>query len=152
MAVPGAFGARGSWVFAALAALVARLDLAAILRGFRVEKFEPPAQATWHGVPRSNLRSAVACKASRAHLAKYGNGRIISLDALDAKASAGMGAYAGSKAGVARLTETLADELKNRCVTVNALLCGSIDTPRDRFDAPKTGCSGWVAASFAGGA
>ena len=56
-----------------------------------------------------------------------------------------MGAYAASKAGVQRLTESLADELKDRGITVNAILPGMIDTPRNRLDMPDADFSRWVA-------
>lgn len=52
------------------------------------------------------------------------------------KAAAGMGAYSASKAGVARLSEALADELKAREITVNAVLPGNIDTLTNRVDMP----------------
>jgi NAD(P)-dependent dehydrogenase (short-subunit alcohol dehydrogenase family) len=60
------------------------------------------------------------------------------------KAAAGMGAYAASKAGVAKLTEALADELKGRGITVNAILPSTLDTPRNRLDMPKADFSRWV--------
>ena len=53
------------------------------------------------------------------------------------KAGAGMGSYTASKAGVAKLTESLADELKDSGVTVNAILPSIIDTPANRADMPK---------------
>ena len=55
-----------------------------------------------------------------------------------------MGAYAASKAGVLRLTESLADELKNRGVTVNAVLPSIIDTPANRKDMPDADFDRWV--------
>jgi NAD(P)-dependent dehydrogenase (short-subunit alcohol dehydrogenase family) len=54
-----------------------------------------------------------------------------------------MGPYAASKAGVHRLTETLAAELKGK-VTVNAVLPSTIDTPANRAGMPKADFSKWV--------
>ena len=56
-----------------------------------------------------------------------------------------MGAYAASKAGVHRLTESLAEELKNRGVTVNAVLPSIIDTPANRAEMPNAQFDRWVA-------
>ena len=55
-----------------------------------------------------------------------------------------MGAYAASKAGVQRFTEALAEELKDQGITVNAILPGIIDTPRNRIDMPQADFSRWV--------
>jgi NAD(P)-dependent dehydrogenase (short-subunit alcohol dehydrogenase family) len=55
-----------------------------------------------------------------------------------------MGAYTASKSGVQKLTESLADELKDRGITVNAILPGTIDTPRNRSDMPDADFSRWV--------
>ncbi len=60
------------------------------------------------------------------------------------KAAAGMGAYAASKAGVAQLTEALADELKDRGITVNAILPSTLDTPKNRLDMPQADFTRWV--------
>ncbi|MNN61095.1 3-oxoacyl-[acyl-carrier-protein] reductase FabG [compost metagenome] len=60
------------------------------------------------------------------------------------KAGLGMGAYAASKSGVARLTEALAEELKDRGVTVNAVLPSIIDTPANRADMPDADAGRWV--------
>ena len=61
-----------------------------------------------------------------------------------AKAAAGMGPYAASKAGVAQLTEALADELKDRGITVNAILPSTLDTPKNRSDMPQADFTRWV--------
>ncbi len=55
-----------------------------------------------------------------------------------------MGAYAASKAGVFKLTEALAEELKDRGITVNAILPTIIDTPPNRKDMPDADFSRWV--------
>jgi NAD(P)-dependent dehydrogenase (short-subunit alcohol dehydrogenase family) len=55
-----------------------------------------------------------------------------------------MGGYAASKAAVHRLTESLAAELSQDDVTVNAILPSIIDTPRNRADMPDADYSKWV--------
>ena len=86
-------------------------------------------------------------RAALPHLIKRGGGRIVNIGAGAAatKAGAGMGAYTASKAGVAKLTESLAEEVKDRGVTVNALLPSIIDTPANRADMPNADFSRWVA-------
>lgn len=92
----------------------------------------------------NTLTCASACKAALPHLLAARAGRIVSVGAGGAvKAAAGMGAYAASKAGVHRLTESLAEELKGR-VTVNAVLPSIIDTPTNRADMPDADPAVWV--------
>jgi NAD(P)-dependent dehydrogenase (short-subunit alcohol dehydrogenase family) len=93
-----------------------------------------------------NLRTAVvSCQAALPFLLKSGSGRIVNVGAMGAvKAGTGMGAYAASKAGIAKLTEALAEELKDQGVTVNAILPSTLDTPRNRLDMPKADFTRWV--------
>ncbi|HTS51939.1 MAG TPA: SDR family NAD(P)-dependent oxidoreductase [Burkholderiales bacterium] len=115
---------------------------------FRWEALERGSLDTWDLLYRVNLRSAVsASKAALPHLTRRGGGRIVNIGAgaAAAKANAGMGAYTASKAGVAKLTESLADELKDRGITVNAVLPSIIDTPANRADMPNADHSRWVA-------
>jgi NAD(P)-dependent dehydrogenase (short-subunit alcohol dehydrogenase family) len=123
-----------------------------IAGGFHFEKLEGGTLETWDAMYRMNLRTAVACcKAALPHLLKAGEARIINIGALGAvKAGVGMGGYAASKAGVAKLTESLADELKDRGITVNALLPSTLDTPRNRIDMPSADFSRWVAPTAVG--
>ncbi len=117
-----------------------------IAGGFRWQTLEQGDLDAWDFLFKINLKTAAtACKAALPHLIASGDGRIVNVGALGAvKAAAGMGAYAASKAGVAKLTESLAEELKGR-VTVNAVLPSIIDTPANRKDMPDADFSKWVA-------
>jgi NAD(P)-dependent dehydrogenase (short-subunit alcohol dehydrogenase family) len=130
-----------------IVAATGRLDgLVNIAGGFRFEKLEGGSLDTWDAMYRMNLRTCVAaCSAALPHLLRAGRGRIVNIGALGAvKAGAGMAAYAASKAGVAKLTESLAEELKDRGITVNALLPSTLDTPRNRLDMPTAQFDRWV--------
>lgn len=116
-----------------------------IAGGFRWEKVEGGGIATWDQLYNINLRTAV--NAVQAALPLLGNehGRIVNVGAAGSiKAGTGMGAYAASKAGVAKLTEALADELKDKGVCVNAILPSIIDTPANRADMPDADHARWV--------
>jgi NAD(P)-dependent dehydrogenase (short-subunit alcohol dehydrogenase family) len=93
-----------------------------------------------------NLRTAVnASRAALPHLLQQSESRIVNIGAgAAAKAGAGMGAYAASKAGVARLTEALAEECKDRGLTANAVLPSIIDTPANRAAMPQADFTRWV--------
>jgi NAD(P)-dependent dehydrogenase (short-subunit alcohol dehydrogenase family) len=113
---------------------------------FRWQKVADGDPDTWESQFASNLQSAVnACRAAIPHLSASRGGRIINVGAYAAlKAGAGMGAYAASKSGVHRLTESLAAELKDQRITVNAVLPSTIDTPANRKDMPNADFSKWV--------
>jgi len=130
-----------------IVAATGRLDgLINIAGGFHFEKLEGGSLETWDAMYRINLRTCVAaCSAALPHLLRARRARIVNIGAMGAvKAAAGMAAYAASKAGVAKLTESLAEELKDRGVTVNALLPSTIDTPRNRLDMPTAQFERWV--------
>ena len=115
--------------------------------GFRWEKLEDGEPETWDQLYAMNLRTAVVCcKAVLPAMLERGAGRIINIGAgaAAARAGAGMGAYTAAKAGVQRLTESLSEELKDRGITVNAILPGTIDTARNRADMPDADFSRWV--------
>jgi NAD(P)-dependent dehydrogenase (short-subunit alcohol dehydrogenase family) len=116
---------------------------------FRWEKVEGGSLDTWDFLYRVNLRTAVsASRAALPMLVQSGNASIVNIGAMGAiKAGAGMGAYAASKQGVMKLTEALAEELKDKGVTVNALLPSIIDTPPNRKDMPKAEFDRWVSPS-----
>jgi NAD(P)-dependent dehydrogenase (short-subunit alcohol dehydrogenase family) len=124
-----------------------RLDgLINVAGGFRFEEIAGGTLDSWESMYRLNVRTAVAsCQAALPYLLQAGSGRIVNVGAMGAvKAGRGMGPYAASKAGVAKLTEALAEELKNRGITVNAILPSTLDTPKNRTDMPKADFSRWV--------
>ena len=114
--------------------------------GFRWETLAEGDVSTWELMFAMNLKTAVvASKAALPHLIAAGGGRIVNIGAGAAgRAAAGMGAYAASKAGVERLTEALAAELRDRNVTVNAILPGTIDTAANRAAMPDADVARWV--------
>jgi len=136
-------------VMAATAMRFGGIDvLVNVAGGFQWQKLENGDPETWDQLYAINLRTAVVCcKAALPAMLERGAGRIINIGAGAAagRAGAGMGAYSASKAGVQRLTESLAEEVKDRGITVNAILPGTIDTPRNRADMPEADFSRWVA-------
>ena len=136
----------------AAAAHFSRLD--ALLNIAGAFAFEPVAEGdpkTWQRMYALNVLTTLnASQSAIPHLAASGSGRIVNVGAMAAqKAAAGMGPYAASKAGVARLTEALADELKDRGITVNAILPSTLDTPKNRADMPTADFARWVTLSEA---
>ena len=72
-------------------------------------------------------------------------GRIVNTGSRDAlKGRANFSAYAMSKAALLRLTESMAEELKDYHITVNAILPGMIDTAANRKAMPKGNFEKWV--------
>lgn len=132
----------------AAAAHFGRLDaLVNIAGAFSFETVSEGNPKTWQHLYTINVLTALnASRAAIPHLVSSGTGRIINIGAMGAlQAGAGMGPYAASKAGVHRLTEALAAELKGK-VTVNAVLPSTIDTPTNRRDMPKADFTTWVTA------
>jgi len=125
-----------------------RLDvLVNVAGGFRWQTLEQGDLAGWDAMYEMNLKTAlVTTKTALPQLLRSSGGRIINVGAGAAarSAGAGMGAYTAAKAGVHKLTESLAEELKDRGITVNAVLPGTIDTPQNRADMPTADFSRWV--------
>ena len=124
-----------------------RLDaLLNIAGGFQWETLEDGTAESWDRMYALNLKTALnAWKAALPYLLESGAGRIVNVGAQSAlHAAAGLGPYAASKSAVHRLTESLADELKLKGVTVNAVLPSIIDTPANRRDMPKADFARWV--------
>ena len=129
----------------AAAATMGGLDALVNIAGtFRFETLADGSADTWDLLYRINLRTAVAAsQAALQHL--RAGGRIVNIGAASAvKAGAGVGAYTASKSGVMRFTEALAEELKSRDITVNAVLPSILDTQPNRADMPTADFTRWV--------
>lgn len=123
-----------------------RIDaLVNIAGGFVWETLGEGSAEAWQRLHAVNLTTALhTSQASMPHLLKSSAGSIVNIGANAAvRAATGMGAYAASKAGVHRLTEALAEELKGK-VRVNAVLPSIIDTPANRADMSDADHTDWV--------
>lgn len=126
-----------------------RLDALLNIAGGFVWQTADDADPAWERMFRLNLTTALnASRAALPHLKASSEGRIVNVGANAAiRSAAGMGAYAASKAGVHRLTESLAEELKDTSVTVNAVLPSILDTAQNRKDMPDADPAKWVQPS-----
>jgi NAD(P)-dependent dehydrogenase (short-subunit alcohol dehydrogenase family) len=131
----------------AVVAHFGRLDALLNIAGGFVWQTTDDADPAWSRMFALNLTTALnASRAALPHLKASAEGRIVNVGANAAlKSAAGMGAYAASKAGVHRLTESLAEELKDTSVTVNAVLPSILDTAQNRKDMPDADPAKWVA-------
>jgi len=129
-------------------ALGAPSVLVNVAGGFVWETMADGGPDTWERMFRMNtLTAATMCKVAAPALAAQPLAAIVNIGAAAAaKADAGMGAYTASKAAVAKLTESLAAEMAESDVTVNAVLPTIIDTPTNRADMPGADTSQWVRA------
>ena len=97
------------------------------------------SEEEWHRVITGNLTTAfLSCKAVLPHMMERWSGVIINLTShrLAQRGVAGQAAYAAAKAAVERLTESLAEEVKEYGIAANILHPGWVLTkPNDDYDA-----------------
>ena len=128
-----------------LAAQSGRIDtLVNIAGSFRFEHLADETES-WDQLHNVNVKTAVnMCRAAIPFLLESPNASVVNVGANSAlNATAGLGAYAASKAAVHKLTEAMADEFRGR-IRVNAVLPSVIDTPKNRADMPNADFSHWV--------
>lgn len=87
----------------------------------------------------------LACREAARKMREGGRGgRIVNVAAKPALVpTGGMAAYAASKAVVASLTQSLAEELAPEGIYVNAIAPSIMDTPRNRAEMPSADFSRW---------
>ena len=129
-----------------------------IAGGFAFAPIEKSDKALLMGQIESNLVSAYLCsRAAVAALRQAGGGRIVNVaarHALEPRQGASMTAYTATKAGLAGLTQALAEEVAKDGILVNAVAPSIMDTPANRAAMPKADHSAWpkveeVAATIA---
>ena len=102
----------------------------------------------WDMMMNVNLKSAFLCsKHALPHMISKNYGKIVNISArpaVERRFRPKSGAYAISKAGVAVLTETIAEEVKKLNINVNAVMPSTIDTPNNRSNMPNADPSNWV--------
>ena len=111
--------------------------------GSRVDELDP---ATWERMMDLNVRTLLnTAQAVLPQMRKNQSGKMINIGArpsLEGKPK--MGAYSVAKAGVLRLTESMAAENKALGINVNCVIPGTIDTPENREAMPNADVDQWV--------
>lgn len=130
-------------VFAQLAQELGSIDIlvnnAGITRDNLLFKMERPE---WESVLATNLTSVYLCiKAAQKYMVPARYGKIISLSSRSALGNRGQANYAAAKAGIQGLTATLALELGQFNINVNAVAPGYIATSMTAATAERVGSS-----------
>lgn len=86
-------------------------------------------------------------RVAKAMVERGQGGKIVVVLAKSAlKGSANSGAYTASKAAAQRIVESMAAELRDQNINVNAVLPSIIDSPQNRKDMPNADPAKWVSA------
>ncbi|MGE5326515.1 MAG: SDR family NAD(P)-dependent oxidoreductase [Deltaproteobacteria bacterium] len=125
-----------------------RLDfVVAVAGGFAAGKSYETDERTWDHMFNLNLRSVyLAARAAVPQMIRQNFGRIVTVSSgsILHGGGAGIAAYAISKSAVLRLSEILADELKDYDIHVHSVLPGTMDTSANRAAMPKADFSKWL--------
>ena len=136
--------AEVSAVYQGVAPLWASIHIAG---GFAMAPFVDTDKAALMAQLEMNLVSAfLCCRAAVRAMQPGGGGRIVNVaarPALEPRTGAGMVAYTVSKAGVAALTEALAQEAAGDGILVNAVAPSIMDTAANRRAMPQAPHALW---------
>jgi NAD(P)-dependent dehydrogenase (short-subunit alcohol dehydrogenase family) len=117
-----------------------------IVGGFTQSPVTETDEETWDRMMNMNLKSAYLCsKGVIPHMIGQGRGSIVNIASRPAlRGSHNLSAYGASKAGVLNLTQSMAEELKEHDINVNAIIPGTMDTPGNRKGMPDADFTKWV--------
>ena len=117
-----------------------------LVGGFRWAKLAEMSDRDWDYIVKLNLETTFRVfRECARRFEKAGGGALVAVSAPAAfLGEAGIGAYAGAKAGVLRLVESLAREMAPFGGRANAVLPGTMDTPANRAAMPDTDPAQWV--------
>jgi NAD(P)-dependent dehydrogenase (short-subunit alcohol dehydrogenase family) len=128
-------------LYGATSALYASVHIAG---GFAMGPVSDTSLETWEHLMRMNATTCFLCCREAVRTLGGGEGRIVNVAARPALVpTAQMSAYAASKAAVAALTGSLAEELAESGVWVNAIVPSIIDTAANRAAMPDADHAAW---------
>jgi NAD(P)-dependent dehydrogenase (short-subunit alcohol dehydrogenase family) len=137
-------------VFAQTMAQFGRIDILLNIAGTYKggAEVQGTSESDWDFMMDVNLKSAfLCCRAALPIMVKQNYGKIVNVcsrAAVEKRYRSKSSAYAVSKAGVAVLTEAIAEEVKKLDINVNAIIPSTMDTPGNRATMPQADVSRWV--------
>ncbi|MBW2628908.1 MAG: SDR family NAD(P)-dependent oxidoreductase [Deltaproteobacteria bacterium] len=130
-----------SRLFGATTSLYASIHVAG---GFAMGPLASTSLDDWDDLMRMNATTCFLSCREAVKVMAGGEGRIVNVAARPVLVPTGqMAAYAASKAAVAALTLSLAEELSGSSIWVNAIVPSIIDTPANRAAMPDADHSDW---------
>jgi len=124
-----------------------RIDaLVHVMGGFAAAPIHATDDATWNNMRDVNLTSAFNIfRAVLPHMRAAGRGRIVAVSSIAAlQPAAGIGPYVTFKVALNALVQTVAIENRDRNITANAVLPGTMDTPANRKAMPNADPKTWI--------
>lgn len=117
--------------------------------GFRFAHADAIADEDVDFLINANLRSSILMlRECLTDMKENGFGRIILVSsAATVRPDGGVSTYAATKAGLNALVESIAEEVKESNINVNAILPSVIDTSANRDDMPDANFAKWVATT-----